>query len=280
MKGTALAYSVYPSPGLRPRGDTDLLVPTARASEVRAVLEAHGFVRELNSTIGFEPDVLRQEVWSCRPSGRDRQAIDVHWGVMSAWHLARLLESEAVMTRAVPLPRLSASARRIGSRDALYHACLHRGVHIRTPYYVDGRPVTGGDRLIWLYDIHLLAPTLGPEEWQSLVADAAQDGSADLCLDALDQARQRLGTAVPPEVLAALEQGIVRDGPSAYLARASSLGRLRADLAAVPGVRSKLGFLRWVFFPSRAYMETKYRGMARYPIGLLHLRRALERLRR
>jgi hypothetical protein len=43
FKGTALAYSLYPNPVLRTRGDTDLIVPQHERERVTAVLQSCGF---------------------------------------------------------------------------------------------------------------------------------------------------------------------------------------------------------------------------------------------
>src|SRR5436305_1421929 len=42
-KGTALAYSIYPAPDLRPRTDVDLLIADGDFAAVRAVFAALGF---------------------------------------------------------------------------------------------------------------------------------------------------------------------------------------------------------------------------------------------
>ncbi len=40
---------------------------------------------------------------------------------------------------------------------------MHRVVHITAPYFVDDS-IHYGDRLIWLYDIHLLISQMPPQE--------------------------------------------------------------------------------------------------------------------
>ncbi|MFB1488898.1 MULTISPECIES: hypothetical protein [unclassified Thiocapsa] len=74
-------------------------------------------------------------------------------------------------------------------------ACLHRIANIRT-----GR----ANRLIWLYDIHLLAGTLEPDQWRSLEALARARGFAGLLLDGLLAASARLGTRLPDETVETL----------------------------------------------------------------------------
>jgi hypothetical protein len=53
FKGTALAYGLYPSPVLRSRGDTDLLVPFPERGRVVETLERLGFRREVGVSGDF-----------------------------------------------------------------------------------------------------------------------------------------------------------------------------------------------------------------------------------
>lgn len=280
LKGTALAYSLYPSPALRQRGDTDVLVPMGVAEKARWILMDAGFLRNLDSTIGEGIETNRQECWIKSAEDGTEHVVDLHVGVMHSWSLAELIDVQTVMARSAALPGLSPRARRIGDADALYHACLHRGVHIKSPYHVDGEVILGGDRLIWLYDLHLLAPHLLRQDWDDLLDRVQRDRTADLCFDALSAARRLLGTQLPKGLLAALEARVVTDGPSFFLARASDERRFLSNLSAVPGLGGKLAYLRTVFFPSSLYMRQKYPGMAGYPVPLLHLRRITDRMRR
>src|SRR5438477_888635 len=49
VKGTALAYSIYAEPELRPRGDTDLLIDADDIDVVRETLAPMGFRERLTS---------------------------------------------------------------------------------------------------------------------------------------------------------------------------------------------------------------------------------------
>ncbi len=87
---------------------------------------------------------------------------------------------------------------------ALLLACMHRGTHRHNPYYVSGEPHTGGDRLIWLYDLHLLAESFGEHDWQSFIARADAKGLRGICADGLATAHQCFATNVPEYAFAAL----------------------------------------------------------------------------
>src|SRR5512143_3479017 len=53
LKGTALAYTHYPRPHLRPRNDVDLLVRPADLARVGAVLVSAGFERAPEADAGL-----------------------------------------------------------------------------------------------------------------------------------------------------------------------------------------------------------------------------------
>ncbi len=153
-KGAAVAYSHYPEPWLRWRADTDLLVAETDRAVAARVFEHLGFVRTV------------------RPSGRlvtnqftytgDRRGVrtiyDVHWKIADPIVFADRLTYETLEPRAVPLPALGPSARRLGDVDAIAAACIHRVAHHND-----------AETLADLYDIALLARGLDADGWQRLV---------------------------------------------------------------------------------------------------------------
>ena len=279
LKGTALACSVYPSPALRPRADTDLLADPAQAGAVHAVFRRHGFRRDADSFAGTGAGVIRQEAWKAEVAGTT-QALDLHWGLMNAWSLSDLLPTDEILSTALPLPGLSPNARRIADEAALYHACIHRAVHVQSPYHVGERSHYGGDRLIWFYDMHLLVPHLGRADWMRLIGRCRKDDTADLCLEALERTVMLFGSAVPPDVLAALRALPKGGRVSDHLLHAQGTRRFLSDLAHVPGTRRKLGLIRMVLLPPAEFMRAKYPDSASWPLWTLYLRRIAGRLRR
>jgi hypothetical protein len=279
LKGTALACSVYPSPALRPRGDTDLLVDPAHAEAVHAILRRHGFERASDSFADSSVGVARQECWETQADNAVH-TVDLHWGLMNAWSLSSLLPNDEILADALPLPGLSPNARRIGNEAALYHACIHRAVHVHSPYHVCAESYFGGDRLIWFYDMHLLVPHMTPGDWARLVDRCRMDDTADLCLEALERTVALLGSPVPPDVLN-LMRGLARAGRvSAHLLQASPSRQFLTDLMHVPGVGGKLGMIHMRFFPSEAFMRARYPEQASWPLWALYLTRIVGWLRK
>jgi hypothetical protein len=279
LKGTALACSVYPSPALRPRGDTDLLVDPAHAGKIHAILKFHGFSRAEDSFAGSSVGVARQECWVAERAGTV-QTLDLHWGLMNTWSLPHLLPTDETLTSAQPLPGLSPRARGIATEAALYHACIHRAVHVHSPYHVGEHSYYGGDRLIWFYDMHLLAPHLTPEDWARFMDRCRTDETADLCLEALENTVTLFGSTVPSDVLASLAALPKTGRVSLHLLNASAGRQFLADLAHVPGLRGKLGLIRMRLLPPEDFMRARYPALASSPLWVLYLSRIVGWLRK
>lgn len=273
LKGTALAYGCYPAPSLRPRGDTDVLVQVDTMTSIRGVMAGQGFTRIPDINADAPDSLVRQESWSRGMPDGGEHSIDLHKEVMNIWNLAHAFDSDSVFRASQPIPTLSPFARMMGFPHAIYHSCLHRAVHIKNPYYVGEKSYFGGDRLIWLYDIHLMIPRLTAEDQEQLIGFCRRDGTADLCLDALVDAQERLGTSVPEFLMARLAAAATRDGPRRYLEHDPEWRRMLADLAAIPRIRDRLRFLRALIFPPPSFMRAKYPDMPNTPVLLLHLRR-------
>lgn len=274
LKGSALAYDLYPSPASRVRGDTDLLIDRADLQPAREALAGLGY-RLLGDAAPGLDDLNLQEVWQLRSADGGSHDLDLHWQALNSPALRDQLPFHECIAAARPLPRLHPAARGLDRARALLHACLHRAQHISSPYHVEGDTHYGGDRLIWAHDIHLLAAALEPEQWQQLCRIARAEGSAAACLAGLEFARARLGTAWPEEVTAQLRAAGTQ-AASRYLLGGRQVQRALLDLRAIPGSRLKLRYLGLRLFPSAAFLRDKYPRMQRAPLWLLHLRRLLD----
>src|SRR4051794_37795460 len=76
IKGTGLAYDIYTSPELRPRGDTDLLIRESDLDAVRTILHARGYTSPLSSG---DTLAVRQQSFM-----RGGHVYDVHWDVTNS----------------------------------------------------------------------------------------------------------------------------------------------------------------------------------------------------
>lgn len=256
IKGTALAYSLYADPVLRTRADTDLIIPMDAKDRVHGLLTSLGFERSLAVSGEF---VSYQASYTCDTADGASHTLDLHWKINNSELLSRLFTYDELWRDAAPLPQLCPDALGASQVHALLVACMHRSTHKQNPYYVNGEPHHDADRLIWLYDIHLLAGRFNIREWDELVRLAGEKGLRAVCLEGMRHAQACFHTQYPEAVLEALaKRGLGTAEPAArYLAG----GRLRQqwmDFAALGSFARQLQWLRELFFPPAVYMQSKY----------------------
>jgi len=275
FKGTALAYSLYPGPALRTRGDTDLIVPLHERERVMDALAGLGFARtlELGELMSYQACLTREVV------GGGEHTLDLHWKISNSELLSRLFSYEELREAALPLPGLSPHALGAGPVHALLIAGMHRAGHKQAPYFVDGVAHYSGDRLIWLYDIHLLAQAMSPAQWDEFLRLAGAKGLRAVCLEGIEQTRSRFATPVPQQVLDELGRPGSLEPAAEYL-DARHLRRRWLDLCAHEGLAGKLRFVRELAFPPAAYMRERFPHARPNWLPWLYILRGLGGLRR
>lgn len=248
FKGTALAYTVYPRPWLRPRVDTDILVDPDRRDEARRVLEVRGYRRTplIDGSV-----VMRQAEYVRSDGGGVRHAIDLHWRAGNAPILAGLAAFDELRARAIHVDALGDSARVLHPVDALHLACVHRVTH---------HPTT--PRLIWLYDVDRLANTFENDEVETLVERIVSTRTARLVAGTLAEASAVFKSPRTAEVArrTARLAGAASAEPSACYLRppACRAAGLLRDARLFGSWRESGRFLLQHLFPSRAYMQAAY----------------------
>ena len=271
LKGTALAYSLYPSPVLRPRADTDLLINSDDRAVTARVLTELGYVK---------PNAVSGELvtYQCGYVLRDRfcveHVLDVHWRVNNTQLFSRALGYEELAPRSIPIAALGDHARGLALADAMLLACMHRAHHLHAPYRIEGIPSSGGDRLIWLYDIHLLVGALSHQGLVEFARLAGQKGMRAVCGDGLLKARECFGTRIPEEVLHSLSRTGPKEPSEAQL-QAGKARRLLTELRSLPRWRDRVTLLGEHLFPPPAYMLEKYALTSRAWLPMLYLQRGI-----
>jgi hypothetical protein len=246
-KGTALAYSIYASPDLRPRTDVDLLIDERDIDVVRAAFASIGF-RETVS-------VIRQHMFYRVDANRIMQSYDVHLDITNNATTAGVLQYAELRDRAMPIPTLGALAPSL--EDALLYACVHRVVHHHDV-----------DRLIWLYDIHLLYDAVDRDVfWRR----AAERRVVTICRHSIVLAREWFGGEAG-EMPAPVEHE-----PSAVFLDSdrTRAALLAGDLAALSSWRQRLEVLRTLAFPPVEYMEQAFDLRSRALLPLMYVWRAV-----
>jgi hypothetical protein len=272
FKGAPLAYTIYPEAYLRPRCDTDILVPYAQREQADSALRAAGYRPDEHAAGG---ELASSERMYTREVLKGlTHVVDLHWRLSNMQAYAQALDFETLAADAMPVPRLGPATRMPGLVHGLLIACLHRTTNLHPPHMVDGLPHVSGNRLIWLYDIHRLAGLLSDADWERFTRQAADAGLRAVCVDGLRAAHARFGTALPDAVVASLSKPGSREVSAGHL----KPGRWRkhiVDLRALPGWRQRLQLLREWVFPPAEYMLRKYGTTARALLPWLYLRRVV-----
>jgi Uncharacterised nucleotidyltransferase len=264
LKGTALAYSVYSNPSSRPRADTDLIVPRDQTDALCHVMETLGYAM---------PNACDGELLFCQfqMAKADRlgmrHAFDIHWKISTQSLFYEVLAYDELDADAVPAPALGGTARVAAPAHALLLACIHPVMHHNNI-----------ERLIWVYDIHLLASSLSITELDRFADMAAARGVAAIAAHELALARSRFATRGLDEVIDRLAARRGLEPSAAYL----SPGRrwhddLASNIGALPHWSDRVRLLREIAFPNRHYVLNAYGfpqgGLSAAMLPLLYSRR-------
>jgi hypothetical protein len=245
LKGTPLAYTVYEAPSLRLRSDTDLLVQRAQTETVRSVMAAIGYAATNFSDGDF---LFRQFELRKDDAFGVTHAFDIHWTISTESVFSDFLGYDELASEAMPVPALGPHARAPGAVHALLLACVHPVMHHRN-----------AERLVWLYDIRLLAARLSCAELDRFAALAARKGVAAICAHELRLARSRLGTPVPDAVIAALGAPGNERSASYLDTERRWKDELLSNVRGVSRWTDRLRLLREVALPAPGYMLRAYR---------------------
>jgi hypothetical protein len=244
LKGAALAYTVYPSPPMRPRIDTDLLIPRDHIAIARDVLSRRGYVEPAMS----DGELLFGQLQMVRIDAFDVEHVfDIHWKISSQTLFANMLTYDELRAEAIAVPALGAHARTASRSHALLLACVHPVMHHRNI-----------DRPIWFYDIDLLVRHLSVEELRWFARLAVSKEMSSICARQLLMASQRFDTPVPADVMRVLASS--RAEPAAVYLRPHRRWHheLLWNVRNLQRWGDRLRLLREVFFPSAKYMLDSY----------------------
>lgn len=262
LKGTPLAYSLYPKPYLRTRCDTDLLFASRDEAEKAFVaLEKLGYTRPL----AVSGEFVSYEFSCSKTTMNVDHTLDMHWRLSNTQQFAHAFSYPELEESAIGVNALE-NFRALDPVHALLLACMHRISH---------KPWSMENRLIWLFDIHLLCTRFTPVQWQEFHRLAIEKHIAHACLDGLNQTRTAFHTAVPGNVLSGLLQGS-EDEPLDAVMGTSRLSMELANLRSLPSWKARLQMLKEHLLPDSNYMLKKYDTDRRYLLPYLYLRRSIE----
>jgi hypothetical protein len=245
FKGTALAYTVYPEPWLRPRTDTDILIDPDELDSLIELLEELGYEKLFAISGDY---VSYQATYSRAVSNKVALNLDLHWRINNRQVLASAFDHAELLQRAQSLSEPLAGFRCPSNVDNLLIASLHRlGHHHRE------------ERLTWLYDIHLLAAKLKPQDWQELTERASKKQLTAVTLNALETIQKLFHTEIPQTVIERLQTPANQAEPSAiFLQRDLPEWRLFFyELRALPSWSAKFKWILENVFPNTDYTRQR-----------------------
>ena len=262
LKGVALAYRHYPEPSLRPRYDTDLLVHRTDLAAVGRAMHALGY-RRLTLIPG---DLVMPQVHFEKTDRLGAcHAYDVHWKIANPQPFTDLLPIDELRSRSVDVPALGSWARALGDVDALLLACIHRVAHHHD-----------STRLLWVYDIHLIASGLDRQAFARFTDLAGANALTAICARGLRLARERFHTAVPDEAMDALTARTTSEPSAVFLRHGRrKVEILLSDLRLVGSWSARWAMLRQHLFPPASYMLQRYDVSNRLLLPALYARRIL-----
>lgn len=261
VKGAALAYSAYAEPWLRPRIDTDLLVPLAEFPAAFTALEGCGYARSDAVTSGTL--VSHQLAFVKTDDQGMRHVLDLHWKPVNPQVLADALPFDLLWADRRDLPALGPSARTPSPIASLGLGCIHRLAHHH-----------GLERLVWLYDFREITARFEDGDWGAFAQLACSRGIAALCLDGLQKARDSLASRLPDSVEAVLASAAAGEASRIFLEPSVRKRHvLASDLAVLTDWRARLRLLREHAFPPAAFIRQRYGAENRWPLPALYLHR-------
>ena len=253
LKGAALAQTHYPRPELRPRSDTDLMIPASARDDVAHVLVAQGYERPVEVDGELAIGQFHFVKHDCHGL---RHQLDVHWRVSNVRAFADVLSYEDLARDAMALPALGANAWGPAPAHALLVACVHRVAHHND-----------APDLLWLFDVHLLARAFTPAERDSFTRLASERRMRAVCARTLSLAQAAFESLDDKWIASFSSADAVHEPSAAFVGGGlRQVDILKADLAATPRWRSRLQLLGEHLFPSAMYMRQRY---PRWPAALL-----------
>ena len=262
LKGGGLAYTHYAHPWQRPQDDLDLWCDKETAPRLMRGLESLGYTR----ITGANSEATHQRIFVRTGSGGIVHQIEVHLRIANPALFASALTFHDARADAVPVPQLD-GALTLSPVHALLLACIHRVAH-----HFNSR------RLIWLYDIHLLAGGLSQDEWARFVDTARRAGMLTVCQAGLTAASDQFRTDIPAAVWQAMSalparpaDIFLKDG-----IREATIQWLNFRHASSWRARAMLLWSR--LFPSADFMLERYGVQRRIWLPLLYAYRVVTRL--
>lgn len=255
MKGSALAYDVYPDSISRPRLDTDVFVPKELRFKVEDVLLNHGY-----SLIPNQAELLGQASYS-KKFHQMTFIYDIHWQLFAHIPLRKIFNFAELWSERKKISNLNAYT--IDDSSALIVA----GVHWVGHHFLNPEPH-------WITDIQLLAKNRSQEWWNDFKKKCEIKGVQRV----LDQVFQASQVASPWTVA---EVKNLKEPLSYYLKpQRTTLSDSLMDLKFMKS-KERFAYLKLHLFPDLEFMQKNHANRStNHLLFFLYLKRIFKGLRR
>ena len=258
LKGVVLSRTHYRRPELRPRTDTDFIIPTsARDATARALIEL-GYKRVPEAAGALTTGQFHLHKHDAMGLFH---ALDVHCQISNVRAFANVLSYAELVSDARPVPSLGPHAWGASPVHALMIACVHRVAHHANT-----------DSLLWLLDVSLLARSLGPPERNCFAELAGARGIRAVCRNTLMLAHAAFG-GIDAEWLASLRTESVEPTAAFLLGPMRHVDILKEDLRASPRLWQRLQIVGEHLFPSSSFMYERYGTRRKFKLPFLYAHR-------
>jgi hypothetical protein len=243
LKGVVLSRTHYPRPELRPRTDTDLIIPARARDATAGALIEFGYERVAEAA---GPLTTGQFHLHKHDAIGLFHALDVHYRISNVRAFADVLSYAELMRDARPVPSLGPHAWGPSPVHALMIACIHNVAHHGN-----------SDSLLWLLDVALLARSLEPHERDVFTELAGARGIRAVCRNTLMLADAAFG-GIDAELVASLQTETVEPTAAFLRGPMRQVDILKEDLRASPRLWQRLQIVGEHLFPSSSFMFNRY----------------------
>jgi putative nucleotidyltransferase-like protein len=243
---------------VRPRTDTDFIIPTsARDATARALIEL-GYQRVPEAA---GPLTTGQFHLHKHDAIGLFHALDVHCEISNVRAFANVLSYAELVRDACHVSSLGPHAWGPSPVHALMIACVHLVAHHGNT-----------DSLLWLLDVSLLARSLKPRERDCFVELAAARGIRAVCRNTLLLADATFG-GIDADWLTSLRTERVEPTAVFLLGPMRQIDILKEDLRASPRLWQRLQIVGEHLFPSSSFMYERYRTRRKFKLPFLYAHR-------
>jgi Uncharacterised nucleotidyltransferase len=249
LKGAALAEIVYGDIAARPMSDLDLLIQPQDLSVTRQILAGLGYAPTgVEMHAGFTEEFRNEEI--LYKGGLVNTCVDLHWRLIAPVYYQRTFSTDWFWETALPAKINGTPTLVLGTEAQIVYLCAHLMLH------------HGGKSLFWLHDIAEVVTFYQAKiDWELILIKAKEYDLVLSVQQILLRVADEWDIPIPTKVLERLRalQPSQDEVRTFTWQNETQALRLFADLAGAKDWRQQLRIAWNTIFPTRAYMQHRYR---------------------